>query len=79
MEVPPIPGSLMSEHPVTDYFGVWQRYRKVIDANYMHHAVQAGILGFLRDGVSVFRKAVEAPAARIQPSRARAPCRHPGS
>ncbi len=28
----------MSEHPATDYFGVWQRYRTVIDANYMHHA-----------------------------------------
>jgi Methyltransferase domain len=25
-------------HPAIDYFGVWQRYRKVIDANYMHHA-----------------------------------------
>ena len=38
MEVPPILGSFMSEHPATDYFGVWQRYRKVIDANYMYHA-----------------------------------------
>lgn len=28
----------MSEHPAIDYFGVWQRYRKVIDANYMRHA-----------------------------------------
>ena len=28
----------MSEHPATDYFGVWQRYRKVIDANDMYHA-----------------------------------------
>ena len=28
----------MSEHPATDYFGVWQRYRKVSDANFMHHA-----------------------------------------
>ena len=32
MEVLPILGSLMSEHPATDYFDVWQRYRKVIDA-----------------------------------------------
>ena len=32
MEVPPILVSLMSEHPATDYFDVWQRYRKVIDA-----------------------------------------------
>jgi len=34
MEVPLILGSLMPEHPAIDYFGVWQRYRKVIDANY---------------------------------------------
>ena len=27
-----------AEHPAIDYFGVWQRYRKVIDANYTHYA-----------------------------------------
>lgn len=28
----------MSERSEADYFGVWRRYRKVIDANYMRHA-----------------------------------------
>ncbi len=28
----------MSDHSAIEYFGVWRRYRKVIDANYMRHA-----------------------------------------
>ncbi|WP_026608429.1 class I SAM-dependent methyltransferase [Methylocapsa acidiphila] len=28
----------MSENSAIDFFTVWQRYRKVVDANYMHHA-----------------------------------------